>query len=210
MKLAKCFLFALLVACSRHDASPDRSGPTATSSVAIKPIPSGESIYQLGTSLTDQSGRNVGLDLFRGHPVLIAMFYGTCPAACPTLTRDIKAIEEELTDAERADLRVLMVSFDPERDTPEHLAALAKKHGVDETRWRLTTGDESDVRALAAVLGVQYRKMENGEFSHTTKIVLLDRDGAIAGQIDGLRQPSAPLIEKLRALAPASSAPGQK
>ncbi len=193
-------LLAVLVACSRHDVGPDQSGARATTSVAVKPIPSGESIYQLGTKLTDQDGRTVGLDLFRGHPVLVAMFYGTCPAACPTLTRDIRAIEEELTDAERGDLRVLMVSFDPDRDTPERLSALAKKHSVDEARWRFTSGDESDVRALAAVLGVQYRKMDNGEFSHTTKIVLLDRDGAIAGQIDGLRQPSAGLVEKLHAL----------
>ena len=150
--------------------------------------------------LTDQDGATAPLDVYRGHPVLIAMFYGTCPAACPTLTTDIKVIEEELTAEERADLRVLMVSFDPERDTPAALKALATRHRIDASRWKLAAASESSARELAAVLGVQYRKIDKGEFSHSTSIVLLDRAGVISAQIDGLRQPSGALVAKLRAL----------
>lgn len=203
--VAFAFVVGGLVACTRREPSPSAE-PSATAS-AIHPIPSGESIYPLATSLVDQDGAHVALDVFRGHPVLVAMFYGTCPAACPTLTRDIKAIENELKAEERADLRVLMVSFDPDRDQPAALTALMEKHHVDRARWKLTTGSESDVRALAAVLGVQYRKMGNGEFSHTTKIVLLDRDGVIKAELEGLHQPSAELVGALRALPPASATP---
>ena len=206
MKLSHVFgLALLLLGCTRHDPTATTTDVASTTTKpAPPPIPAGESIYPLGTNLVDQDGSHVTLDVYRGHPVLIAMFYGTCPAACPTLTRDIKAIEGELRPDERADLRVLMVSFDPERDQPDTLSALIEKHKVDRSRWKLASGSESDVRALAAVLGVQYRKMGNGEFSHTTKIVLLDRGGAIASQIDGLRQPSADLIAALRALPPAT------
>ena len=66
-----------------------------------------------------QDGKALGLDIARGHPVVIAMFYGTCRASCPIIVSDIKAIERQLTPAEQdTDLRVLLVSFDADRDTP--------------------------------------------------------------------------------------------
>ncbi|HEX7603934.1 MAG TPA: SCO family protein [Polyangiaceae bacterium] len=192
---------AAALGCSRRDA-PVGTEPSASASA--RPLPSvlpGDSIYVLGTHLVDQDGTGVSLDVFRGHPVLIAMFYGSCPAACPTLTRDLKSIEGRLTTEERADVRVLMISFDPERDTPSALKALAVKHGVDTARWKFATSTESGVREISAVLGVQYRKMDDGEYSHSTKIVLLDRDGAMVTSLEGLRQPADDLLAKLRGLS---------
>lgn len=190
------------VGCSRHDPTV---GTEPSASVSARPMPSvlpGDSVYVLGTHLVDQDGAGISLDVFRGHPVLVAMFYGTCPAACPTLTRDIKGIEGQLTASERADVRVLMISFDPERDTPGALKALAEKHKVDLARWKFATSTESGAREISAVLGVQYRKIDNGEYSHSTKIVLLDRDGAMVAALEGLRQPPDDLLAKLRGLPP--------
>ncbi|CAN5631085.1 SCO family protein [soil metagenome] len=198
---AAAVVLALLfgLGCKRHDAPP---GPSASAvpSVAPSPVPAGESIYVLGTRLVDQDDAKVRFDVFRGHPVLVAMFYATCPAACPTLTRDLQHIEERLTSEQRADLRVLMISFDPERDTPAKLRGLVDKYKVDTTRWKFATSSEKSVREIAAVLGVQYRKIDDGEFAHSTKIVLLDREGAIAAQLEGLRQPSDELVATLQSL----------
>jgi protein SCO1/2 len=108
----------------------------------------------------------VPLDVDRGHPVLIAMFYGSCPSACPTLTADIKAIERRLDAAARADLRVLLVSFDLARDTPDALARLVARHGVDPARWTFAAAPE-------------YRRLPGGELSHSAVISLLDRDGVV-------------------------------
>ena len=44
-----------------------------------------DSVYQLPVQLTDQANRVSGLDVFRGQPVLVSMFYASCPNACPTL-----------------------------------------------------------------------------------------------------------------------------
>lgn len=195
------FVALLASACTRKE-SPANAEPSASASaVASSPIVAGESIYVLGTSLVDQDGKTVSLDVYRGHPVLMAMFYATCPAACPTLTSDIKNIEARLTPEQRADVRVLMISFDTERDTPTVLRGLVDKHKVDTARWKFATSSETSVREVAAVLGVQYRKIEGGEFSHSTKIVLLDRDGVIAAQVEGLRQPADELVAKLQALS---------
>lgn len=202
---AMAVLLAALAAtgCSRRDPTVGTEPSASASARAAPSVLPGDSIYVLGTRLLDQTGADVPLDVFRGHPVLAAMFYGTCPAACPTLTRDLKGIEGQLTTEERADVRVLMISFDPGRDTPAALQALADKHNVDTTRWKFATSSESGVRELSAVLGVQYRKIDNGEYSHSTKIVLLDRDGAIVTALEGLRQPPDDLLAKLRGLPPA-------
>ncbi len=104
------------------------------------PMPTA-SIYQLDATLTDQAGRAHGLDMYRGHPVLITMFYASCPAACPLIIDTLRATEKDLTAAQRADLRVLMISIDPERDTVAALRSLAEQRRIDTTRWTLARAD---------------------------------------------------------------------
>ena len=137
------------------------------------------SIYQLTSSITDQDGREQNLDTFRGHPVVITMFYGTCPHVCPLLISTIQKTEQALAPRDRAKLRVLMVSIDPEKDTPQLLSDVADRHHVDDARWKLTRASPADVRKIAAVLGIRYRKLPNGEFNHSTVLTLLDREGVI-------------------------------
>jgi protein SCO1/2 len=158
------------------------------------------SIYALSMSLTDQDGRRIGLDVFRGKPVFVGMFYGTCPAACPLLISTIRRAMSELGSGTDAEVRVLLVSFDPERDTPQALHAIAVQRGLD-ARWRLANAPDDQVRDLAALLGIQYRRLPDGSFSHTSSIVLLDRTGAIDTRIDDTSQPIEPLVGRARALA---------
>ena len=137
------------------------------------------SIYQLTSRITDQDGREHGLDAYRGHPVVITMFYGTCPHVCPLLISTIQKTELALAPEDRAKLRVLMVSIDPDNDTPQLLREVADRHHVDDTRWKLTRASPADVRKIAAVLGIKYRKLPDGEFNHSTVLTLLDREGVI-------------------------------
>lgn len=160
----------------------------------------GMSLYQVPMTLTDQRGRGVGLDVYRGHPVIVSMFYASCPMACPLLIEDLKRIEGALDPQSRADLRVLLVSFDPERDTPAVMAETAAKHGVDGARWSLCQAPADQVRTLAAVLGVTYRRLPDGGFNHTSVMTLLDREGVAKARIDGLRQPADPFVAALAKL----------
>jgi protein SCO1 len=161
--------------------------------------PRSDSIYELPASLVDQDGRTVGLDVFRGHPVLISMFYTTCPDACPLLIANLKRIERELSPATRADLRILLVSLDPEHDTPEALQALARAHDLDASRWRLVRAHEDTVREVAAVLGIRYRRLPEGGFNHSSVITLLDPSGVVLTRAEGVGQPLDVLRERLRA-----------
>jgi protein SCO1 len=152
-------------------------------SIAATP---GDSLYKLEVPLTDQAGRAVTLDVHRGKPVLVTMFYGSCPHVCPILISTMQRLERELPEAQRGRLRVLMVSLDPERDTPAKLTEVAGRHGVDLKRWTLARAGEADVRRLAAALGIQYRQLPDGEFNHATVITLLDPDGRIRKRTSSL------------------------
>jgi len=149
----------------------------------------GDSLYQLDLALTDQDARSAPLAALRGKPVLIAMFYTSCQFVCPLIIESLRRVDNALTPQERAQLHVVLVSFDPERDTPRVLNATAVERHVDTSRWTLARTDASGVRKLAAVLGVQYRAIENGDFNHSTVISLLDSNGRIvahSSRTDGI------------------------
>ncbi len=138
----------------------------------------GDSIYQLRAAFTDQDGHAYDLASTRGAPVLVSMFYTGCEMVCPVIFETIAQTVKALPASERARVRVLMVSFDPERDTVDVLKATAQRHGCDE-RWHLVRATAADVRRLAALLGVQYRQLPSGDFNHSSTVLLLDAEGRI-------------------------------
>jgi protein SCO1/2 len=156
------------------------------------------SLYHLDAALTDQAGAARALDVYRGHPVLITMFYSSCPATCPLLIDTLRVTERELAPAQRDRLRVLLISIDPQRDTPEALRALAAARHIDTARWTLARADAATVRNIAALLNVQYRQLPNGDFNHSTVITLLSPGGEIQASSTTLGHADAALLEGLR------------
>jgi protein SCO1/2 len=191
-----------LAGCSRGvgDRPARATGAADRAAVASHPIARSSSLYALHPKLVDQGGHAISLDLFRGHPVLVTMFYGSCRFACPMLISEVRRIEASLPPAARADLRVLLVSFDPERDTPAALRAIADRMALDTSRWRIATAPDDDVRVLAAALGIQYRRLDNGEFMHSSVITALGRDGTPAAREDGIGEPDDSMRDEVLAL----------
>lgn len=161
------------------------------------------SLYDFTEPFTDQDGKEVTLaSVGSGHPVLITMFYGTCPAACPLLIHRIKQLEAQLPPAQRQALRVVLVTFDPARDTTASLQALKVAHGVD-GRWSfLRTDDQGAVRQLAAVLGIKYRFLPGGAINHSSVITYVAPDGTLAGRMDSLAAPDDAVLGPMRASRP--------
>jgi len=147
------------------------------------PLPR-DSVYQLPLPLTDQHGVTHDWRARRGQPQVVAMFYGACPDMCPLTIDGGKAVEHALAPAERRRLQLLYISLDPQRDTPATLAALAHKRGLDAARWSLAIPRAQDVRSVAGVLGVRYRRLADGQFNHTSALLLLDRDGRIVARTE--------------------------
>lgn len=174
-------LFALTLLPSRANSSPPTSLP-------------GDSVYQLNAALTDQDGRSLHFADGRGKPRLISMFYSACPYMCPLIIDTIKQTEHALPEPDRKRLDVLLVSFDAERDTPAALKALAGKRHIDTPRWTLAHANATDVRSIAAVLGIQYRQLQNREFSHSSVLVLLDAQGRVVARSEKLGDPDADFV----------------
>jgi len=147
------------------------------------PLPS-DSVYQLDVPMVDQSGRSLNWRDQRGRPRVVSMFYSSCPYICPLIVDSGKAIEHALTPAERARLGITLVSLDPKRDTPRALAALAARRQLDPVRWTLLRPAERDVRAIAGVLSIRYRALADGEFNHTSVLILLDADGRVLARTE--------------------------
>ena len=135
------------------------------------------SYYALDAPLETHAGKQTSFAASAGQPTIVSMFYASCPHVCPMLISTIKQVEMQLPEDQRDQLQVVMVSVDPERDTPEALREIATRHGIDDDRWTLARTVPAQTRSLAAVLGIKYKQLPDGEFNHTSAIILLDAAG---------------------------------
>lgn len=156
------------------------------------------SLYQIEGSFENQNSRKSGLDVARGETTLMAMFYATCPMACPMLIADIKRVLAPLSDTERARVRIVLVSLDPERDTTQVLQKTIDTRALDPKQWTLLRTDSTTTRTLASALGVRYRDNDDGSIDHTSRIVLLDGNGTVVAAREAIGGDAAPFTEQIR------------
>jgi len=188
-----------LAACTSAPALPAMPAATPTTERVAPPL-AADSVYQLPVPLVDQSGRAFRLDERLGRPMLVSMFYTSCQFVCPMLIDALKDTEKQLAPGERERLGVLVVSFDPAHDSVDVLKHTADERGLDPTRWALARTDATTVRKLAAVLGIQYRALGNGDFNHTTVLVLLDAQGRIVAKTSRLGTADPAFVKRVRAV----------
>lgn len=180
----------------------DGAKATARATPATSAAPRAEgSLYTLPVTLTDQDGGKYGLDAFRGNPVFLGMFSGRCEGECPIITT-IKTALSMLDDPAAAEMRVLLVSFDAGHDTPAALHAIVGERGLDR-RWKLASAPDEQARELAAALGVHYRRLPDGTFSHESTVILLDRTGGVDARLDDASQPIDALVQHASAIVAA-------
>lgn len=196
MRIARTLLRLLLLAplataaCARtRAADPAPNAPLERSAF---------SVYDLGGAWRDQAGHTVGLESLRGRPRVVAMVYAHCTSTCPLAIAEMKRLEA-VTDRR---LGLVLVSLDPERDTPDALAGYAREHALDAARWTLLSGSDDAVRDVAATLGVRYRRTTAGELAHSSTLTLLDDDGRVVMQQQGLGDPSNSLAAAVHSLLP--------
>ena len=151
--------------------------------LAAPPLPK-DSIYQLDLPLTDSAGRTADWEELRGKPRLVSMFYTSCQYICPLIVESGKAVERQLTPAQQKKLGVVLISMDPARDDPAALKKVAEQRKLDTTRWTLASPPAGEVRAVAGVLGIRYRLLADGEFNHSSALILVDANGRILARTE--------------------------
>ncbi|HLZ96815.1 MAG TPA: SCO family protein [Steroidobacteraceae bacterium] len=157
----------------------------------------GESLYRLPVTLTTAAGTPMKLSALRHRPLIVTMFYSQCASVCPLLTAQLQRIVRRLSVRERRQVAVLMVSFDSTRDTPEALRAFAVEHHLARN-WVVARASASDVRLLAAALGIQYRELADHTFNHSAVISVADREGVVRAQTSDLADSNGSFVTAVR------------
>ena len=131
--------------------------------------------------LVDHNGAPFTRDDLMGKRTLIFFGFSHCPDICPSALATLNKVVEPLEEEEKANLQVIMLSVDPERDTPEKLAQYVPYFNPD---FRGVTGDPYQILSLATQLGVAYQKVPQGDdytVDHTGNIVIINPRGDYHG-----------------------------
>ena len=127
------------------------------------------------------------------------MFYTSCQYICPLIIESGKAVERQLSPDQQKRLGVLLVSMDPARDTPPALKKVVDQRKLDLARWTLAAPPADDVRSVAAVLGIRYRQLADGEFNHSSMLILVDANGRILARTEKIgSQPDPEFVAAVR------------
>ncbi|PZX92273.1 SCO family protein [Flavobacterium aquariorum] len=161
-----------------------------------KPI-SDLSIYNLPSKWTNQNGQNIEMKNLRGKVLVMVMIYTSCKSACPRLVADMRNIESRLPDNVKEHVKLVLVSIDPEVDTPKRLKEFAIANKMDGEHWEFLRSTEENTREFAAVLAVNYKKIAPLEFSHSNIISVFNAEGELAYQQEGLGVNSDETIKKI-------------
>jgi len=152
------------------------------SSTFVTPVPNrgvqvGDAVPDF--ALKDQTGATVRLSQMRGEPAAVTFLYTRCPiaTACPMTTAKFSKLDAML--AQRNFGHLLVVTVDPEHDTPQVLAEYAKRAGADPKRWKFLTGSPQDVARVASSLGVLYYP-EHGQMIHSQAVAVVDPRGRLS------------------------------
>jgi protein SCO1/2 len=170
--LAVLVLVCALTACSRRAPALDVFGQ----------IPQFELVAQNGQPFHSQ--------VLAGKIWVADFIYTTCPGPCPRMTSQMREVQDAVSKL--PDVRLVSFTVDPAQDTPPVLAAYAKLHGASPAMWYFLTGPVPTLQMLdrdAFKLGDIDATMQ-----HSTRFVLVDRQGRIRGYYDTSDASSIPKV----------------
>ena len=176
-------------------ALPVLASITLTTQVTSEP--NERSVYQLDSSWTEDNGRTLRLSSLEGNAQLLALIYTTCTGTCPITVKAMQMFSRNMPEDIRHHTRFLLVTVDPDEDTPPVLRKYRREMNLDK-RWKLLRGSKEDVRELAAVLGFNYEQIESGQFAHSNLVTVLDRHGEIVHQQNDFPTNPSPVIDVIR------------
>lgn len=184
-------------------ADPSKPAPPVNESFAhySKEVPN----FQL----TNQDGEQLSLNDFRGKALAITFIYRECPLPdyCIKMSRNFSDLALELQNDNlfKDKIRLLSISFDPARDTPEKLRSyglgyLGTGAKPDFTVWQLAVGKDKEIRRIADFFGLQYEvdPNDNTKINHSLVTAVITPDGKISKIYSGNDWTTAELLRALK------------
>ncbi len=132
-------------------------------------------------SLVERSGRPVTRTDLRENIWVVDFIFTSCAGPCPLMSRRMSQLQTAFAHA--GDVKLLSVSVDPERDTPQVLSQYAANFGADPEKWLFLTGEKRQILNLARnSLKVAVKEATaDSPIVHSTYFILLDKLGRIRG-----------------------------
>ncbi|RYD86256.1 MAG: SCO family protein [Sphingobacteriales bacterium] len=134
--------------------------------------------------LRNQQGTRVTGAQWRGKPLIAHYFFTRCPVVCPTMITQLKRVQAAIG----ADINIVSLTVDPERDSPPQLLEYIRRMDVNTANWTFLTGEKRELYRLARN---QFRVTATdgdggpGDFIHSEQLVLIDAKGRIRGYYKG-------------------------
>ncbi|GLB51020.1 photosynthetic protein synthase II [Neptunitalea chrysea] len=131
-------------------------------------------------SFTDQNGKTITNEDYKGKVYVIEFFFTTCPSICPIMNRNMVRVQDEFVTKDN--FGIASFTIDPEHDTPEVLLEYAKKHKVTNPDWHFLTGDRNEIYTLAnkgLMIYAGEGSAANGGFEHSGQFLIVDKEGYV-------------------------------
>ena len=137
-------------------------------------------------TLTNQGGRRVSLSSLTGKVVVVNFIYTRCalPQFCLRMSNNFGALQKRFPSELGRDLVLLTVTFDPERDTPDVLAAYSARWQANPAGWHFLTGTTAEIGRVCGLFG-QEAFPDEGLMNHLLHTAVIGRTGALVANIEG-------------------------
>jgi protein SCO1/2 len=136
--------------------------------------------------MMNQEAVSIDRNDWEGRIVVVDFFFTSCATICPDMTRSLARVQQSYKNA--GDVMICSFSVDPESDSSAALREYASKYGVSAGQWHLLTGNKKEIYRLARN-GFRVVATDGdggpGDFIHSEKLILLDREQQIRGYYDG-------------------------
>lgn len=146
--------------------------------------------------LTDQDGKTITDQDFKGRPLVVFFGYTHCPDICPTTLYEMSEVLHALgKDADR--VNGLFITVDPDRDTP---AVMKDYLSSFDPHLRGATGDQKEIDAVEKAYRVYAKKVPTGKgddysMDHTALVYLMDKQGRFVAPFKFDRKPEQSAAE---------------
>lgn len=145
-----------------------------------------DSIFHLASEWENQNGEIMRLNELKGNVVVMVMIYTSCKTACPRLTADMREISQKINKSKPKNLKYVLVSIDPEVDTPTKMKEYLEMYKFTGDEWLFLRSTDANTRELANVLSVKYKEISPIDFSHSNIISVFNKQGHLTFQKEGL------------------------
>jgi protein SCO1 len=133
-------------------------------------------------TLTTQADETLRRENLRGKVVLVSFIFTTCGGSCPMTTHRMNQVARTLVGQGLLNddrVRLLSITLDPARDTPEALRNYMKAYDADPAHWTFLTGPREQVEKVHAAWGMWAKRAANGQFDHPSRVFLVDGRGRV-------------------------------